>query len=198
MVPANFSYVGGADAHQASSTNPFIFEGDELPFFCQFLDTLSKILQDSDPHPKLGLAIAYYAKACAEDGAADEIMDLFICLESILTQKSEGLSHQLAQRAANILGTGAAERLTIYNDMKNFYNIRSRIVHGDRLKDPHVQKLDHAPMLHEYARRLILSVISVNEELDDESNFYRMLDDMCLDEQLRNEFQSKASKILHS
>ncbi len=88
MVPANFSYVGGADAHQASSTNPFIFEGDELPFFCQFLDTLSKILQDSDPHPKLGLAIAYYAKACAEDGALDEIMDLFICLESILTQKS--------------------------------------------------------------------------------------------------------------
>jgi len=170
----------------------------ELPFFNEFFDKLSNAIQKSRLHPKLQMAIAYYGKACQEDSAADELLDLCICLESMLTQQGEGLGHKLGQRAANILGSDGAERSRIFDEIKSFYDVRSKIVHGDHLKGSRLQRLDQVPRLQQYARRLILAVIPFNDELDNESNFYRLLDEMSLDESARKEFQAKSSTILHS
>jgi hypothetical protein len=62
----------------------------------------------------------------------NKAIDGAICLEALLGGKSQGdLTHKLATRAAILLGGTLEERRATQRQIRDFYGLRSRIVHGN-------------------------------------------------------------------
>ena len=51
--------------------------------------------------------------------------------EAVLSTDKYEITHQIAERAAYLLEKGEDQRYLIYRRMKQLYNTRSRLVHGD-------------------------------------------------------------------
>lgn len=65
----------------------------------------------------------------------DKAMDGCICLEALLSGDGSGdLTHRLSVRTALLLGRSLDERQKIADQVKRFYNFRSRVVHGGASK----------------------------------------------------------------
>ena len=64
----------------------------------------------------------------------DAILDYAIGLEALLLPKESINSYRFALRGATILGWEGAERQPFFDNFKEFYDVRSRVIHGDRVK----------------------------------------------------------------
>jgi hypothetical protein len=64
--------------------------------------------------------------------AADALLHYVVALEALFGEDSrEGeMTRRISQRAAVLVGRDDAERLSVAEEIKNVYNIRSRVVHG--------------------------------------------------------------------
>ena len=61
-------------------------------------------------------------------GEEDRILDVAIALEICYGGKK---GHQLAKRAARLLGADATQQIRSYDQARRFYSVRSRIVHTE-------------------------------------------------------------------
>lgn len=81
--------------------------------------------------------------------------------EAILSTSPTEIAHQLSERVGKLIGKNAKEQIEIYREMKKAYNIRSKIVHGDELKDNQIEQLPAiVSNLDDYLRRTLLLVFS--------------------------------------
>ena len=83
------------------------------------------------PHA-LALATRRLAASLSRPGSRfaeeDRILDIAIALEICYGGKK---GHQLAKRAARLLGADATEQIRTYDQARRFYSVRSRIVHTE-------------------------------------------------------------------
>jgi len=73
----------------------------------------------------------YYLSACSTISIDSGIVNLISGLEALLTNKEEGLSQKTSLRAAVILSDDEDYRRNMFEFIKNMYDVRSLIVHGD-------------------------------------------------------------------
>lgn len=106
-------------------------------------------------------------------------------MEALLLQKGDELSHRLAVRLANLIGEDGDRRRQIYDGVRDFYEVRSRLVHGDVLQERHKHLLESSGTLREYARLALLRVLGISRETNLDSSFFKMLDECSLDEEKR-------------
>ena len=83
---------------------------------------------------------ASFSRPGGRFGQEDRILDVSVALEVVY---GGATGHKLAQRAAALLGTSAAEQKRTYDQAKGFYDVRSRIVHSKK-KPPSLDVLDKA------------------------------------------------------
>lgn len=108
---------------QFLSTNPFLEREHALAIASQkgsqrierFFFFVGSARSQSD----LGLKIAIYCTA----------------LESLFCTDPNELTHKVAERVACFLGKATGERVSIYQQIKKAYNIRSKVIHGDTLSE---------------------------------------------------------------
>ena len=122
-------------------------------------------------------------------------------LEALLTNDSNTeLSYRLSLRVANLLGSEDAARVSLFREMKVFYDLRSKIVHGSasKLSTKLQNRLQLTDSLREIVRRVILSVMALatSSELT-QIRLEDLLDQLVFDETKRREVQRLASKFLH-
>jgi hypothetical protein len=80
---------------------------------------------------QLDLAAERLALARRRAGDADRAIDISIALEALLGDtKKFDMTYKLSLRAARLLSDERDERIKIRNTVKEFYSLRSRIVHG--------------------------------------------------------------------
>jgi len=65
----------------------------------------------------------------------DKIIDFITSLESLYSSGSGDLTRKLSQRGSMILAKTEEERGFFYNFLKNAYNFRSGLVHGEGERD---------------------------------------------------------------
>jgi hypothetical protein len=134
----------------------------------EVVPTLNRYLRVSnDVAIRLETASSRLTMARNRRFAGNKAIDGSVCLEALFTdsdERSTEITFRLALRAALLLGSDHADRQRIRNVVKDFYNLRSRIVHGGagapKPKDQHtveeglkicaaaIQKfvdLDHVP-----------------------------------------------------
>ena len=71
----------------------------------------------------------------------DKAIDGGICLEALFgDDNNQEITYRLSLRAALLLSNDPTERVAISKDVKQFYNLRSKAVHGARLKLKDIQK----------------------------------------------------------
>jgi hypothetical protein len=58
-------------------------------------------------------------------------MSLVIILEALLSTGTSGITRQISERAATLIGQSPENRRHIRREIKKLYNLRSQITHGD-------------------------------------------------------------------
>jgi uncharacterized protein YecA (UPF0149 family) len=129
------------------------------------------------------------------------VLNALTALEALLTNESNAeLSYRLSLRVANLLESDDASRLNRFTEMKEFYDLRSKIIHGSASKfSPKLQhRLETVESLREILRRTILSVMALCLDANPTKiRLDELLDKIVFDETQRKEVQAQAAKLLH-
>jgi hypothetical protein len=172
----------------------YSFESKEIPFLLAFIERLNDVWPKAQKYPHIDLALHRY---CEETALYGNAVSLMVSLETLLVPEEEGISFKLCQRVANLLGEDASKRKELSKQIREFYALRSRIVHGAKLRSRELGAAQQLDILREITRRVLLVVIALAADVALDSSFYEMLNDMCLDDDLRRSMQARASTLLH-
>ena len=149
--------------------NPEIYtlEKGEIRRFIKVFNNFYKIILS-----KFDLAIEYFNKSYDEPYPRDSFLDFMIVLENLwLKNISQELSYKLSMRMAHILGKNKEERIHIYHLIKEAYNFRSKIVHGERSNALDIQKFIE---LRELTKKSIIYFLE-NEDNWNEKKLDRLI-----------------------
>jgi hypothetical protein len=115
-----------------TQTTSYVLRSSEIPFLLAFRERLVPVLQQMSSFPMVETALDLYG---SDNGERLDVVGAVTALEALLTKKdeTEGLTYRLSMRIANLLGHDVDARKAIFRDVRNFYNLRSRIVHGAEL-----------------------------------------------------------------
>jgi hypothetical protein len=202
---ANWTTVAGARASAmvvdyqilASQTTSYALNSAEIPFLLAFRDNLVPVFRNISSFPMVATALLLYGQ---DNGEQPDVVGAVTALEALLTKEDEreGLTYRLSMRVANLLGCDADERKRISRDVKSFYDLRSTIVHGSRLKPKLLNRLNELDSLRETLRRVLLSVMALfSEGAARPVDLPDLLDDLAFDDERRKLVQARASKFLH-
>lgn len=83
---------------------------------------------------RLQRVLFFVQAARAQDRLPLKIIHYCTCFETLFTTDSMEVSHKIAERVARFLGTNHEERVDVFEQMKDIYDIRSSVVHGELLR----------------------------------------------------------------
>jgi len=174
----------------------YTLESEELPFFGAFTQGIFPVMDSLEQYPALSQALSLYS---ADNGEYLNTVASMTALEALLTKKeeTEGLTYRLALRIANLLGADASSRKVTFKQVKDFYNLRSKIVHGVILDKKLLGRLSELDALREVVRRVLLSCMALYSEGMKPVDLPDILDEVALDEECRERVGETASRFLH-
>lgn len=88
-----------------------------------------------------------------------QLVDTITAAEALLGSGTTELTFKLSFRAAGLLGRTTEERLRIFQAMKDFYDVRSKAVHGATMKAKQLQTLERVDDARDFVRRLLLAFV---------------------------------------
>jgi len=106
-----------------------------------------------------GRALQYVDAARKSASLPFKIAHYCSALETLFTTESTELAHKLSERVAFFLGKRGYDRRAVFSMIKNAYNIRSKLVHGDTLKPKQIDELPSLSLQCDNYLRVILNHI---------------------------------------
>lgn len=98
------------------------------------IEAIRKFVEEMGRSPTkiFQVAIRRFHQSFDRDLPEDRAIDLLIAFESLLNEGGEAIGYKIALRASHILGGVPLEKIEKYKFLKDAYNKRSHIVHGDK------------------------------------------------------------------
>jgi Apea-like HEPN len=93
-------------------------------------------------------------------GSFRKAIDVSIALEALLGDDRFDLTYKLGLRAARLLSKSFDERKAIRKAIKEFYSIRSAVVHGSKAAQLGADEIQHINNAISYCGRLIVLFVS--------------------------------------
>ena len=185
------------------SSGSYTLNSADIPFFTVFSNALLPQLQalqepqSVETPPPLEIALVLYNQDDYLENVA--VLNCLTALEALLTNDSNTeLSYRLSVRVANLLGSDDADRVSLFREMKEFYDLRSKIVHGSasKLSTKLQNRLQLTDSLREIVRKVILSVmaLAISSELT-QSRLEELLDQLVFDEAKRRDVQAVSFQV---
>lgn len=112
-----------------------------------------------------------------------QLLDTVTALEALLGTETE-IAFKLAFRVAALLASSDAERAQMLKTMKDFYDTRSKLVHGAALKQKHHNCLQQVDDLRSFVRRLLRAFVALAAnppEIYNKAFFNERLDTALID-----------------
>jgi hypothetical protein len=103
----------------------------------QKLPTVFRRLEQTSARGKL--AARRLAQSALRDADDDVLLDACIGLEALLGDGRDELAHRMGLRAATALADDGADPKRVYSMLKQVYDHRSKIVHGNEPKRAHIK-----------------------------------------------------------
>ncbi len=116
-------------------------------------------------YSRYGRALSFIRSAKRDFDPAMKISHYCSALESLFSTDSSELSHKLSERVAIFLKPYNFDPITTFDEIKSFYNIRSKVTHGDSLKSSEVGKLPEESIKLDNYLREIMNIIINSDEL---------------------------------
>jgi hypothetical protein len=142
-------------------------------------------LDRRDTFNRLSNALRLYTNALDLMVSDIAFVAFVTCLEGLFSTATQELSYRLALSIASYLHSDPAERLKTFDSARDFYTVRSKLVHGDKLADNEeaaaIQLAEHyVPSVEEFTRTCIKKIftdgidsfIATTKQLD---RFYTLL-----------------------
>lgn len=114
---------------------------------------------------KLKWALNRFNLATLRFNPIEKILDLIITLEILFS----GKGNELATKIATYLAKNEDEKVEIYNDVYKGYDLRSKIVHGSRVKTKEEDLHKLLPTLEEHTRLALRNAIDLNDTIKERS-----------------------------
>jgi hypothetical protein len=169
-------------AYQVSFSDGYALTGgdiqmslDEVKNWAKTTDLVEQYLSEANSSPlrfmmekgyrRSGRAMQFVVAARRAQDLAFKIANYCSALETLFTTDSSELAHKLAERVAFFLGERGENRRKIFTMVKNAYNIRSKLVHGDTLKQNQIDALPALSSECDQALRRILWEIFLSDDL---------------------------------
>lgn len=133
-----------------------------------YLDSNSSSMFDSfidSKYSRYGRAFSFIKSARRELNPAMKIAHYCSALESLFSTDNAELSHKLSERVSIFLKDFGYDPLEVFDDIKGFYGIRSKVTHGDSLKSSKVDNLPNESSKFDSYLRKIMNEILESDEL---------------------------------
>jgi hypothetical protein len=102
--------------------------------FKRFWEMMSKI--DVNAFPQLSMALSRFNYAYERDKLEDKLIDFMVAFEALFFKEGESgeFRHKLSVRVSRFLEQDFMQRNLIAEKMKDFYDKRSKVVHGEKVE----------------------------------------------------------------
>jgi hypothetical protein len=117
-------------------------------------------------------------------GGDSRVLDAITALEAVLGSGVE-IAFKLSFRTAGILAANDAQRVAIFDEMKEYYDLRSKLVHGASLKDKHRTLIADPEGLRHFVRELLRGFIHL--AVDPQPSYGKQFFKQRLDAALQDE-----------
>lgn len=114
---------------------------------------------------RIGRAMRFVRAAIREQHPAVKLSHYCTAFESIFSTDNSGLSHKLSERVAIFLRGYEYDPIEVFDNFKEFYNIRSSVTHGSSLKLSKENQLSSLSCLCDQYLRTIIKIITQDSEL---------------------------------
>jgi hypothetical protein len=138
---------------------------DSVETYLHDTDSSSLQFMLAKTSPRSGRAVQYVDAARKTASLPFKIAQYCSAIETLFTTESTELSHKLSERVAFFLGEPGYDRWAVFSTIKNAYNIRSKLVHGDTLKTKQIEELSALGLQCDNYLRFILNCIFDSVEL---------------------------------
>ena len=130
-TPALFGGTRGGFEYKRFWGPKYALQGGEIEAFKEFWKNFGKI--DLERRTPIGIAISRFNYAYERLGLEDKLIDFMISFEALFFKTGEigENRHKLAVRVARLLASAYEDRKTIARDLTDFYDKRSKVVHGE-------------------------------------------------------------------
>ena len=183
------------DYHRlADQATSYVLRSDDLPFFSTFIQNLTPFITGLGSFPALEVALQIYG---ADNEPYLEAVGVVTALEALITKKDEKnrLTYRLGMRTANLLGRDADKHKSIFRQIKQFYDLRSRIVHGDELDGKLTKRLAEVDAMGASQKSTFICD-GPRIKWQEQVNMSDLIDESAFDEERRTEVQGIASGFL--
>ena len=109
------------------------FNVEEFSKIKKLFKLIGELDLDLDEHVFLKTAIERFRFGLNRDTFVDKIIDYAVSMECLYSSGPGDLTRKLSQRCSLLMGKNDNVREEILNFLKDAYNFRSKIIHGDKL-----------------------------------------------------------------
>jgi hypothetical protein len=89
----------------------------------------------TDFEKRIWTALYWYGEAMSEKEFNSLIIKYATCLEALFNSREGGISEQISEFTAHVIGKNKEERMEIYSTVKKLYSLRSNAVHGGAIEN---------------------------------------------------------------
>lgn len=89
----------------------------------------------TDFEKRIWTALYWYGEAMSERELNSLIIKYATCLEALFNSREGGISEQISEFTAHVIGKNKEERMDIYSTVKKLYSLRSNAVHGGAIEN---------------------------------------------------------------
>ena len=108
---------------------------------------------------RIGRAFQFVLAARATTFTFLKVTNYCSALESLFCSDSQEIAHKLAERVAVFLEKAPDKRMELYRQIKQAYNLRSKIIHGAKVKTEFADLTRLCSMLDDLVRRVLNRVV---------------------------------------
>ena len=129
------SMIGPGSGSPRKSQIKYNLDSFNLPKFKKFSSLWDAGAGDKF-RESFSLSLDYFEYAKEKDKPQDKLIDYMIVLESLLTEGTSEVEFRISFRTALLISKDEREFVSNKYKLKELYNKRSRIVHGEKTKHP--------------------------------------------------------------
>lgn len=165
----------------------------KLENFYSILDRINFQLKE---HMFLKVAKDRFVMALSREDTIDKLIDHMIIIEALYATEKTELTHRISTRVATLIGKNDSEMYELHKQMKNIYDVRSRIVHGEDLNKVKIKPDEAVQKLIEINRKSLEYFLNMTKHYNErlQSAILADLDRGIMDRDFLKEFRKNKLK----
>lgn len=166
-------------------------EYPEKSFIDYFMPFYPVVLKNGNEYLRTAMQFLYLGRF--EDLTHITIVHCMVALEALLTLSGQPteIGYKLSNRAAILLGKNTEERRKFRKEFSDFYNIRSRVIHGDFIE---LGAYGFGSLVA-WTKKIILMFLGMAKNLS-HKEIIDKIDDCMIDNKLLDDFKKEATEVM--